>query len=118
MAKSFEDLEVWKKARLFYWEISSIFWSNFKDFFFKDQILRATLSISNNIAEGFERKYEKEFIRFLYISKWSCWEVRSMLYIAFDKKYISEEKFEDLIAKSKVISSMLHKLIEYYFQKK
>ncbi|MEQ8908416.1 MAG: four helix bundle protein [Vicingaceae bacterium] len=76
--KRFEDLVVWQKAQSFYLEISKEFESN-KNFFFKDQILKASLSISNNLAEGFERMSDKEFRYFLFVSKGSSGEVRSML---------------------------------------
>lgn len=61
---------------------------------FKDQIQRAVVSISNNIAEGFERRSNKEFAQFLYIAKGSCGEARSMLYIALELNYITKEQFE------------------------
>lgn len=58
--------------------------------------MRAVISVSNNIAEGYERGSRKDFMRFLYISKGSCGEVRNMLYLAKDKRYITEEQFETL----------------------
>lgn len=108
----FEDLKVWSLWRELYNDISNIFDEKFRDYFFKDQILRASLSIINNIAEWFERETQKELTRFLYISKWSCWELRSMLYIAKDKNYIDYEKFESLIKKSNHICIMLYKFIQ------
>jgi len=62
-----------------------------RDFGFNDQIRRAAVSIMNNIAEGFERKGDAEFARFLSISKGSCGEVRSMYYLAQDRGYVDEE---------------------------
>jgi len=59
-----------------------------KDFGFKDQICRASVSVMNNIAEGFERRSDAEFKRFLFIAKGSCGEVRSMLYLALELRYI------------------------------
>jgi len=64
-----------------------------RDFGFKDQIQRASVSIKNNIAEGFERSSDAEFKRFLFISKGSCGEVRSMLYLAKGLNYITNEEF-------------------------
>ncbi len=61
---------------------------NCNDFGFRNQLCRATISIMNNIAEGFERQTNKEFAQFLYISKGSCGKVRSMLYIGLERKYI------------------------------
>ena len=70
----FEDLRVWQEARVLSSEIYKIF-SFLKDYSFKDQICRASISIGNNIAEGFERKGNKEYSRFLFIAKGSCGEV-------------------------------------------
>lgn len=76
----FEDLKMRKESQNLYNELSSFFYKDdFRDFSFRDQLLRACLSISNNIAEWFERESNNELRRFLYIAKWSSWEVRSML---------------------------------------
>lgn len=83
-----------------------------RDFGFKDQIQRAVISICNNIAEGFERKSNKEFGYFLYISKGSCGEVRSMLYVAKELDYISEIQFEKMHTLSSEISRILAGLIK------
>ena len=93
--KRFEDLQVWQDARMFVKSIYELtFLDNFKkDFGLKDQIQRAAVSIMNNISEGFERDNNKEFRKFLGYSKGSAGEVRSMLYIALDLKYISKEEF-------------------------
>ncbi len=76
-----EDIIAWQKAKDLTVHIYKIFDSS-KDFGFKDQLQRAAVSIMNNIAEGFERKGNKEFSYFLYIAKGSCGEVRSMLILA------------------------------------
>jgi four helix bundle protein len=83
---SFEEINSWQKARIFNKRIYLITEnSNFKkDFDFARQIRRASLSISSNIAEGFERNTDKEFVYFLYVAKASAGEVRSQLYLAFD----------------------------------
>ena len=81
-------------------------------FFFRDQILRAALSVSNNIAEGFERKTNKEWVYFLYVAKGSCGEVRSMLYLAEDQKLINEVKKKEIMELSIKISKMIGSLIE------
>lgn len=81
--QQFTDLIIWQESIQLYVAISHyVEDKSFKKYFFKDQILRATLSISNNIAEGFERETTKELIRFLTIAKGSCGEVRSMLHLA------------------------------------
>ena len=81
--RNFEDLIIWKDARILANLIHNTFLGN-KDFSFCDQINRATLSVMNNIAEGFERFSKTEFKRYLQISKASCSEVRSMTYLALD----------------------------------
>lgn len=88
---AFEDLIAWQKAQ----DISELIYRNFgtlRDFGFRDQICRASVSISNNIAEGFDRYSKKEFVRFLYISKGSCSEVKSMLYLAKRLKFANESE--------------------------
>jgi four helix bundle protein len=113
MAKfnKFEDIEAWQKSRILTEIVYRKFKTN-KDFSFKDQIQRATISIGNNIAEGFERTGNKEFKRFLLIAKGSSGEVRSMLYSALDLGYINKEEFEDLYGKSLEISKMISGLIK------
>ena len=71
----FEDILAWHKAKVLTVEIYKQF-ENSKDFGFRDQIQRAAVSVMNNIAEGFERKSNKEFAYFLYVAKGSCGEVR------------------------------------------
>lgn len=102
----FEDMISWKKAQEASLLVYKIFNGN-KDFGFKDQIQRATVSISNNIAEGFERRSNKELRQFLYIAKGSCGESRSMLYLAKELKYISKEEFNMLYNLLTEISRLL-----------
>ncbi|MBI5807777.1 MAG: four helix bundle protein [Ignavibacteriales bacterium] len=113
--QKFEDLKVWQDARVFVNEIYRLT-SNDKfrmDFGFKDQIQRASVSIMNNIAEGFERDNNKEFIKFLIYSKSSAGEVRSLIYLAFDLKYISHEEFIKIIEHSIDIIKQISKFISY-----
>lgn len=77
------------------------------------QIRRATVSISSNIAEGFERNTDKEFIHFLFIAKGSAGEVRSQLYIALDLKYISNLQFQEMYDNVIEISKLISGLIKY-----
>ncbi len=91
----FEEIISWQKSK----ELTLLIYSGFKnckDFSFKNQIERASISIMNNIAEGFERQTNKEFKNFLYIAKGSCGEVRSMLGIAIDLNYIDNLTHEKL----------------------
>lgn len=109
----FEELKMWQDSQDIYSTLAQIFNKEiFKDYFFRDQILRTTLSISNNIAEWFERETNNELRRFLYIAKWSCWEVRSMLHLAYKNDYIDQLLFEQLADKAKHISIMVYKYIQ------
>ena len=91
--EKFEDIIAWKKSKeLTLWVYKNL--KNCKDFSFRNQIERASVSIMNNIAEGFERKGDKEFKQFLFIAKGSCGEVRSMLDLGFELGYISEIDFK------------------------
>lgn len=83
----FEDIIAWQKAKDLTIQIYALFGDS-KDFGFRDQIQSASVSIMNNIAEGFERKSNNEFKYFLYVAKGSCGEVRSMLALAFELKKI------------------------------
>lgn len=82
-----------------------------KDYWFKDQIQRCSVSISNNIAEWFERKSNNEFKYFLYVAKWSCWELRSMLNLAKNLWYLEQETYSDFYKQAKEISSLIGWLI-------
>lgn len=106
----FEDLEVWQKACQLSVEIFKEF-RDLKDFSFRDQITRASLSVPSNIAEGYERNTNKEFIQFLYIAKGSCGEMRTQLYIASEIGYMEKTKSMAFIEKAKEISYMLSSLI-------
>lgn len=78
-----------------------------KNFALKDQICRAWLSISTNIAEWYERQSQKELKQFLYIAKWSSWEVRSLLIIAHELDIISKSQYNELYALTESCSKML-----------
>jgi four helix bundle protein len=107
----FEDIVAWQKSKELAKEIYSCFGDSI-DFGFRNQILRASVSVMNNIAEGFERKSNNEFKHFLYISKGSCGEVRSMLILAFELQKINEESFKKLFELSEEISKILSGLIK------
>ena len=109
--EKFEDIIAWQKAKKLTVIIYKKFNSN-NDFGFKNQIQRAAVSIMNNIAEGFERKGDKEFKNFLFIAKASCGEVRSMLYLAFDLNYISKDDFKIFHNLSLEISRLLSGFIK------
>lgn len=113
--RSFEELEVWKKARLLSMEIfrSTMSDTFAKDYALRDQINRASGSIMDNIAEGFERGSRKEFIQFLSYSKGSAGEVKSQLYRARDREHIKKEVFEKFCGEISEISKMLAGLINH-----
>lgn len=120
MAKieKFEDIEAWKSARevtKLVYEISAT--EKFsRDFALVNQIRRASISILSNIAEGFERSGNKEFLQFLAIAKGSCGEVRAQLYIAFDQKYIDEIKFREVSSKTNETSRLIAGFMKYLSQ--
>jgi four helix bundle protein len=107
----FEDIKTWQKAKELTLRIYIIFDLS-RDFGFKDQIQRASVSIMNNIAEGFERKSNNEFKYFLYIAKGSCGEVRSMLILAKELNKISNADAIELESLSEEISKMISGLIK------
>jgi four helix bundle protein len=114
----FEDIEAWKRARELIREIYAMSEKGplSRDYSFKDQIRRASVSIMSNIAEGFERGSNKEFIQFLYIAKGSAGEVRSQLYIALDQHYVDQESFDTMIVLIENVSRKLSGLIAYLTQ--
>lgn len=107
--KKFEDLPVWilaKDLAVKIYQVSKC--EKFrKDYALVDQIRRASISISSNIAEGFERGSKKEFIQFLYIAKGSLGEVRSQLQVCFELGYINKEKLNTLLSQSYDLSNQL-----------
>jgi four helix bundle protein len=95
----FEELIAWQKARLLAKQVYHVTNTGkfAKDYGFRDQIRRASVSVMSNIAEGFERGSRPDFHRFLVIAKASCAEVRSQLYLAYDIGYITQDEFDDLM---------------------
>ncbi len=93
----FEDLEAWQIARELANQVYKITKqeSVCRDFGFLDQIRRAAISIMNNIAEGFERGSNKDFVRFLFIARGSAGEVRSLLYLGLDQGYLTNSEFSE-----------------------
>ena len=91
----FEDIEAWQKARALTRTIYQMTSQGefARDFALRDQIRRAGVSSMSNIAEGFEREGNKEFIQFLTQSKGSTGEIKSQLYVALDARFISQEDF-------------------------
>jgi four helix bundle protein len=102
----FEDILVWQKSKNLVVDVYSIL-KDCKDWSFRDQLQRASVSIMNNIAEGFERRGDKELKHYLFMAKGSSAEVRSMVYIAKEVKFISEKDFKRLYEMVEEISKML-----------
>jgi four helix bundle protein len=113
--KCFEELEIWQKARIFCGHIFHI--TNHEkfsqDFRLKDQIKASSGSVMDNIAEGFERSGNREFVQFLYIAKGSCGETRSQLYRALDFNYIANDELEPLRQEAMELSQNISNFIKY-----
>jgi four helix bundle protein len=118
--EKFEDMELWQKARAIAKAIYQLTEKEYfsRDYGLKDQVRRASVSIMANIAEGFERGSNKEFIQFLYIAKGSAGEVRAQLYIAFDLGYISKGEFDNLNTELLTLSKQLSGFIKYLISSK
>ncbi len=111
----FEDLEIWQKAREIcqYIELLIQTTSLKSNYSLKDQIDRSSGSMMDNIAEGFERNGNREFIQFLSIAKGSAGEVKSQSYRAFDKKLISEEQYLKLNEMTEIEKNKIGAMMNY-----
>jgi four helix bundle protein len=115
MVDKFEELDCWIVAR----ELTNAVYSVTegkacgRDFGFVDQMRRAALSVMNNIAEGFERDTNKDFVKFLFIARASAGEVRSMTYVGLDQNYFDQSTFEQLQALSRRCSQLCWGMIRY-----
>ena len=111
----FEDIESWKRARKLANQIYQVTGAGMfaRDFRLRDQIRRAAVSILSNIAEGFERGGDKEFLQFLSVAKGSCGEARAQLYIALDRAHISQVQFETLASAAGDVSQLISGLMKY-----
>ena len=109
--EKFEDLDVWREAMT----LSKLLFNDLKDstqYSLRDQIQRAAISIPSNIAEGFERRTNKEFMQYLYIAKGSCAELRTQLYLCQELGVIENANVEKYLGMSRKISAMLYGLIK------
>ena len=111
----FEDLMSWTEARILNEMVAALIKEKRlgNNFGLIRQIENSSGSVMDNIAEGFERGGNKEFIQFLYISRGSCGELRSQFYRVLDQKMINPEEFEKITNQAKKISNMIYKLIRY-----
>jgi four helix bundle protein len=112
----FEDIDAWKESRKL---VNSVYRAinespRFcKDYRLSNQIQGAAISVMSNIAEGFSRRSNKEFIQFLFISKSSAAEVQSQLYVALDQNYIEKDLFKQIYNQAETISKMESGFIKY-----
>jgi four helix bundle protein len=109
--EKFEDVVAWQKAKEMSIQVYRSFEST-RDYGFRDQVRRASVSVMNNIAEGFERQTNKEFRQFLFIAKGSCAEVRSMLYLATELKLIEKTNLLEIYRLNVETSRILAGLIK------
>jgi len=119
--KRFEELECWQEARdlvkMIYEAINKS--EKFKrDYRLRDQATDAGVSVMSNIAEGFSRQSNKEFIQFLYISKSSASEIQSIFYVALDLNYIDKEAFDKIYKQADKISQINSGLIKYLYSQR
>ena len=111
----FEDMLSWQKARAVTRDVYLLSKRGdfAKDFELRGQMRSASVSIMSNMAEGFERGGDKEFIQFLSTAKGSCGEVRSQLYVALDQSYISETEFSNLYAGTVEVGRLVSGFMSY-----
>jgi four helix bundle protein len=108
--QSFEDLQVWKRSSALCVKLYELFKAS-NEYWIKDQLLRSSLSVPSNIAEGYDRDSSGDTIRFLNIAKASLSELRTQIYIALKLKFITNEQGNKIIKETKELSSMLYSLI-------
>jgi four helix bundle protein len=113
--KRFEDLDIWIRGREIVERIYRITKrpAFSKDFELSGHIRKTAISIPSNIAEGFERNGNKEFINFLSVAKGSCGELRSRLHIALDQDYIDQQHFHDLNESIIALTNSIGTLMNY-----
>jgi four helix bundle protein len=116
--KNFEGLEIWELARRLTQEVYTLGRTQkfSRDYGLKDQMQRAAVSIMSNIAEGFERGGNQEFVQFLYVAKASCGELRSQFYVALDQEYIDQTTMEKSVVLLKRLSVKMKHLIDHLRQ--
>ena len=117
--RRFEELEAWQAARaatqLIYRASSKGEFS--RDFALRDQIRRAAVSMMSNVAEGFSRRSNREFIQFLFMAKASAAEAQSQMYVAMDQGYLGHEEFRLLYDQTDLCAGQVSALITYLLGK-
>lgn len=111
----FEDIEAWQIAREVCGAVYALVASSGlgKDFSLKDQMIRSSGSIMDNIAEGFDGGTNREFIRFLQYAKRSCSELQSQLYRCLDQSYCTTDQFDALYAQANLTRNKIGAFINY-----
>ena len=111
----FEDLEIWKLAKEICQDVWHFMESNSlsADYSLRNQMNASSGSIMDNIAEGFERNGNREFLQFLSIAKASCGELRSQLYRCLDRKHFSQEEFEHMLSKTSLEGKKIGAFMAY-----
>jgi len=112
----FEDIEAWQEARKLVKMVYSVINKSpkfRKDFRLVNQVQDASVSAMSNIAEGFARRSNREFIQFLFVSKSSAAEVQSQLYVALDQEYINQDDFGEIYNQAEIVSKMDSGFIKY-----
>ena len=111
----FEDLDIWKLGRILCNDINKLALRTGlrTDYRLYNQIDGSSGSVMDNLAEGFERNGNREFIQFLSIAKASCGETRSQLYRVYDRSYLNEKEFEDLKEQALVLSRKIGAFMGY-----
>jgi len=115
----FEDLKCWQEARILVNMVYEAIRKSpefQKDFRLVGQITDAAVSSMSNIAEGFSRRSNKEFVQFLFVSKSSATEAQSEAYVALDQKYISQDEFQNIYSQAEKVSRMDSGFITYLLQ--
>ena len=113
--KRFEDLEAFQMTRELTRQLYRVTGTGrfARDYGLRDQITRAAISVMSNVAEGFERGGDKEFLQFLSLAKGSCGEIRAQLYVGIDQGYIDEQQFTTLVDQASRIGRALAGLMKY-----
>jgi four helix bundle protein len=112
----FEDLIVWQKSLELSIRVHKVLRDE-KNFSLRDQMQRASISIASNIAEGYERNTNKDYIRFLFIAKGSCSELRTQLYLAKEITLLDKSVINSLIEDTNNVSALLHNYIRTRYEK-
>ncbi|MBN1912797.1 MAG: four helix bundle protein [Candidatus Omnitrophica bacterium] len=116
----FEDIDVWRESRILVNMVYSVAQRQpfNKDFGLKEQICRAAVSCMLNVAEGFDAGSNSQFIQYLLYTRRSSSEVQSVLYVAMDRKYISQKEFDEIYDQAKKVGKLSNGFIRYLKQER